>query len=238
MQVVTELIVEIANAKFATDNGTYVHTWPDGGNTPFHGEKGVGGWEGGFRVPVMVKWPGVIKPGTVSPEFMTMEDWLPTIMAQVGEPDLKQKLLTNYKAGERSYEKIHLDGYDQTPLLTGKGPSNRKEFYYFTETTLHGVRSGDWKFLFKKQDKWFNGVQQNLVIPYVINLKLDPFERFIDSRGYNEWAEDRAWTYAPAFAKVGELVQSLKDYPPRMKSLDFNVDEALRALSPAQQSKN
>ncbi|MGL4318959.1 MAG: arylsulfatase [Pseudomonas sp.] len=218
---------------FATDNGTYVHTWPDGGNTPFHGEKGVGGWEGGFRVPVMVKWPGVIKPGSINPGFMTMEDWLPTIMAQVGEPDLKEKLLTSYKAGNHSYERIHLDGYDQTPLLTGKGPSNRKEFFYFTETTLHGVRHGDWKFLFKKQDKWFQGVQQDLVTPIVINLKLDPFERFIDSRGYNEWVEDRAWTYSPAFAQVGELVKSLKDYPPRMKSLDFNVDEALKALAPA-----
>lgn len=219
---------------FATDNGAYVRTWPDGGNTPFHGEKGVGGWEGGFRVPVMVKWPGVIPAGSASGELMSMEDWIPTIMSQLGEPDLKEKLLKSYKAGNRSYEKIHLDGYDQTPLITGKGASNRKEFYYFTESTLHGVRMGDWKFLFKKQDKWFNGVQQTMVSPYVINLKLDPFERFLESDGYNEWQEDRAFILPVAMGAIGDLVKSLKDYPPRMASASYNVDDALRALMPAQ----
>lgn len=219
---------------FSTDNGAASNSWPDGGNQPFRGEKGVGGYEGGFKVPMMVKWPGVIKPGSVTAEFMTMEDWLPTIMAQLGAPDVKEKLLTSYKAGDRSYEKIHLDGYDQSDLLTGKGPSKRKEFFYFTETTLHGVRYGDWKFLFKKQDQWFNGVQQNLLTPLVTNLKLDPFERFHEARGFDEWQENRSWTYAPAFAKVGEFMESLKEYPPRMASLEFNIDEAMRTLAPPQ----
>ncbi|MEH6486218.1 MULTISPECIES: arylsulfatase [Pseudomonas] len=218
---------------FSTDNGPAMNSWPDGGNTPFRGEKGVGGYEGGFRVPMLVKWPGVIPVNAVTPEFMTMEDWLPTIMAQVGEPDLKDKLLTSFTAGDRTYQKIHLDGYDQSDLITGKGPTKRKEFYYFTETTLHGVRYGDWKFLFKKQDKWFNGVQQNLLTPLVTNLKLDPFERFYKARGFDEWQENHSWTYAPAFAQVSTLVESMKEYPPRMASLDFNVDEALRALAPA-----
>ncbi|MCR8666508.1 arylsulfatase [Aestuariibaculum sp. M13] len=221
---------------FSTDNGAYSFVWPDGGNHPFRGEKGVGGYEGGFKVPMMVKWPGVIPEGTTTGEFMTMEDWLPTIMSQLGEPDLKEKMLDSYKAGKRSYEKIHLDGYDQTDLITKKGPSKRKEFFYFTETTLHGVRYGDYKFLFKKQDKWFNGVQQDMVTPIVVNLKLDPFERFIESRGYNEWLEDRAWTYAPAFGKISVFMESLKEYPPRMKSMEFDIDEELRKLTPT--SKN
>ena len=217
---------------FSTDNGAASNSWPDGGNQPFRGEKGVGGYEGGFKVPMVVKWPGVIPANTTTAEFMTMEDWLPTIMAQVGQPDLKTKLLTSYKAGTRSYEKIHLDGYDQSDLITGKGKTKRKEFYYFTETTLHGVRYTEWKFLFKTQDKWFNGVQQNILTPLVTNLKLDPFERFHEARGFDEWQENRAWTYAPAFMQVGELVKSLKQYPPRAASFGFDVDEVMKELAP------
>jgi arylsulfatase A-like enzyme len=217
---------------FTTDNGAAVNSWPDGGNTPFAGEKGAGGKEGAFRVPMVVRWPGKIPPGTTTGEFMTMEDWLPTLMAAVGQPDLKEKLLGEYRAGDNVYQRIHLDGFDQTDLLNDKGPSARKEFFYFTETKLHGVRYGDWKFLFVKQDKWFNGVQQNMTTPLLTNLKLDPFERFEEARGYDEWQENRAWTFHPAFNQVGVLIQSLKDYPPRNKSVDFNLDEAMRALSP------
>lgn len=217
---------------FSTDNGAASNSWPDGGNQPFHGEKGVGGYEGGFKVPAMVKWPGVIPAGTTSGEMMAMEDWLPTIMSQLGQPDLKKQLLTSYKAGDRSYEKIHLDGYDQTPVITGKGKTNRKEFFYFTETTLHGVRVGDYKFLFKKQDKWFGGVQQNMVIPSITNLKLDPFERFSEARGYDEWTENRSFALPMAMGVVGSYLKSLQDYPPRMKSVDFKIDEAMSALQP------
>lgn len=217
---------------FSTDNGAASNSWPDGGNQPFRGEKGVGGYEGGFKVPMMVKWPGKIPSGTTTAEFMTMEDWIPTLMAGIGEPDLKQKLLTSYKAGGNTYKRIHLDGYDQTDIITGKGPSKRKEFYYFTETKLHGVRYGDFKFLFVKQDKWFNGVQQAMTTPLVTNLKLDPFERFHEARGFDEWQENHAWTYAPAFGQVGVLLKSLKEYPPRQSSVDFNIDEAMKALTP------
>jgi arylsulfatase A-like enzyme len=145
---------------FSTDNGAASNSWPDGGNQPFRGEKGVGSYEGGFRVPMVVKWPGKIPAGVATGEFMTMEDRIPTIMSALGQPDLKEKLLKGHKVGNMTY-KVHLDGVDQTDLITGKGPSKRKEFYYFTETTLHGLRYGDWRFLFKKQDKWFNGAQEN-----------------------------------------------------------------------------
>jgi arylsulfatase A-like enzyme len=217
---------------FSTDNGPACNSWPDGGNTPFAGEKGLGE-EGAFRVPMMVKWPGIIPAGTSTGEFMTMEDWVPTIMANVGEPGVKEKLLTGYKAGDMTY-KVHLDGYDQTELITGKGPTKRKEFFYFTETKLHGVRYGDWKFLFVKQDKWFNGVQQEMLTPFVTNLKLDPFERFHTARGFDEWQEDRAWTFAPAFGLVGAFLESFKDWPPRQKSFSVDIDEAMKALTPPQ----
>lgn len=217
---------------FSTDNGAACNSWPDGGNTPFRGEKGVGGLEGGFRVPMLVKWPGHIPAGTTTGEFMIMEDWLPTIMAGIGQPNLKEQLLTSYTAGDQTYTRIHLDGYDQTAMITATGPTQRKEFYYFTETKLHGIRYGDFKFLFVKQDKWFNGVQQNMITPLVTNLKLDPFERFHEARGFDEWQENRAWTYAPAFGQVGVLLKSLKEFPPRQASLDFNLDEALKAITP------
>jgi arylsulfatase len=210
-----------------------MNSWPDGGNTPFGGEKGAGGKEGGFRVPMVVKWPGKIPANTTTDGFMTMEDWLPTLLAAAGETGVKDKLLTKYKAGDNTYKRIHLDGYDQTALITGKGPSQRKEFYYFTETKLHGVRFGDWKFLFVNQDKWFRATQENLTTPMVTNLKMDPFERFHEARGYDEWAENRAWTYGPAFEQVGVLLKSLKEYPPRAASVDFNIDEAMRALEPS-----
>jgi arylsulfatase A-like enzyme len=218
---------------FSTDNGAASNSWPDGGNQPFRGEKGVGGYEGGFRVPMIVKWPNVVPAGSTTGEFMTMEDWLPTIMAQLGEPDLKAKLLKTHRAGDRSYEKIHLDGYDQTPLITGKGSTKRMEFFYFTETVFHGVRYGDWKFLFKKQDKWFNGVQNKLVTPIITNLKLDPFERFHEARGYDEWQENRSWTIVPAMQQVAAFVQSLREFPPRQLSFDADLDKIFgEALAP------
>ncbi|MUV02242.1 sulfatase-like hydrolase/transferase [Flavobacterium rakeshii] len=214
---------------FATDNGAASNSWPDGGNQPFHGQKGVGGYEGGFRVPVIVKWPGVIPPGTSTGEFMTMEDWIPTIMAQLGDKNLKEELLKGKKVGNMTY-KVHLDGYDQSDLIMQKGKSKRKEFYYFTETTLHGLRYGDWKFLFKTQDKWFNAVQNDLTSPIITNLKLDPFERFYDSRGFDEWQENRSWTLKPALGHVMEFMKSLEEYPPRQKSESVKLDDLMNTL--------
>jgi len=211
---------------FSTDNGAATNSWPDGGNQPFRGEKGVGGYEGGFRVPMTVRWPGVVPADTTTGEFMIMEDWLPTIMAQLGRPDLKQELLDGTSAMGRDY-RVHLDGYDQTPLITGTGPSNRLEYFYFTETTFHGLRFGDWKFLFKDQDKWFNGVQDDLVTPLITNLKLDPFERFHEARGFDEWQENRSWTIAPSIALVERFFGSFDEFPPRQASFDVDVDSIM-----------
>ncbi|PNU04450.1 arylsulfatase [Novosphingobium guangzhouense] len=220
---------------FSTDNGAASNSWPDGGNQPFRGEKGVGGYEGGFRVPCVVSWPGHIQEGVATGEFMAMEDWMPTILSALGEPDLKDELLEGKTIGDMTY-KVHLDGYDQTELLTGKGKSKRMDFYYFTETTLHGLRYGDWKFLFKQQDKWFNGIQENLNTPLITNLKLDPFERFHEARGFDEWQENRSWTLAPANMQVAKFMKSLQEFPPRIKSLDFDLD-AMVAEASASQSR-
>lgn len=215
---------------FSTDNGAASNSWPDGGNQPFRGEKGVGGYEGGFRVPMVVRWPGHIPAGVATGEFMTMEDWIPTIMSMLGQPELKEQLLSGARIGGTRY-KVHLDGYDQTDILTQQGPTKRKEFYYFTETVMHGVRYGDWKFLFKDQDKWFNGVQNTLTTPIITNLKLDPFERFHEARGYDEWQENRSWTLAPATQVVAAFMQSLKDYPPRAESFSLDLDAMLEDAS-------
>jgi arylsulfatase len=202
---------------FSTDNGAASNSWPDGGNQPFRGEKGVGGYEGGFKVPMMVKWPGVIPEGTTTGELMSMEDWIPTIMAQLGQPDLKEQLLEGLDVGGMTY-RVHLDGYDQTPVLTQSGPSNRNEFFFFTETTFHGVRFGEWKFLFTEQDKWFNGLQEELTTPVITRLDLDPFERFEDSRGFDEWQENRSWAIQPALVIVNRFVESFEGYPARQTS--------------------
>ncbi len=217
---------------FSTDNGAASNSWPDGGNTPFRGQKGLGGYEGGFRVPVAVKWPGVIPAGKTTGEFMTMEDWIPTIMSQLGQPNLKKELLDGKEIGGKTY-KVHLDGYDQSAMIKGEGESQRKEFFYFTETKFHGMRHGDWKFLFTKQDRWFNGVQDNLTSPVITNLRLDPFERFQQARGFDEWQENRSWTIAPAIAKVQEFFISFKKYPPRQPSMEANIDAMIQQLMQA-----
>lgn len=214
---------------FSTDNGAASNSWPDGGNQPFRGEKGVGGYEGGFKVPMMVKWPGVIPAGTTTGELMTMEDWMPTIMSQLGQPDLKQDLLDGADIGGTNY-RVHLDGYDQTPILTASGPSNRQEFFFLTETTFHGMRYGEWKFLFTEQDKWFNGVQNKLITPLITRLDLDPFERFHEARGFDEWQENRSWALAPAMGVVQQFFQSFEDYPPRQASVNFDTETIMQDM--------
>ncbi|WP_105254375.1 arylsulfatase [Pseudoalteromonas sp. T1lg75] len=215
---------------FSTDNGAASNSWPDGGNQPFHGEKGVGGWEGGFRVPMLVKWPGHIPADVSTGEFMTMEDWMPTIMSWVGEKNLKEELLKGKKINGRKY-KVHLDGYDQSELLLNNGKTKRKDFYYFTEATFHGLRYGDWKLLFTEQNHWFRATQEALTSPYLINLKLDPFERFTEARGYDEWAENRTWIMGPAGLQIGKFVETFKEFPPTQKSMSLQVDDVSKFIN-------
>jgi len=215
---------------FSTDNGAASNSWPDGGNQPFRGEKGVGGYEGGYKVPCIVKWPGLIKPGTTTGELMAMEDWAPTIMSQLGQPKLKDELLIGAKIGNTTY-KVHLDGYDQTPVLTQTGPSNRMEFFYFTETTFHGLRYGEWKFLFTEQDQWFNGVQNKLTTPLITRLDQDPFERFHEARGFDEWQENRSWAIIPALMVVQKFFGSFEKYPPRQSNMEVDVSGIIKSMN-------
>jgi arylsulfatase A-like enzyme len=209
---------------FSTDNGAASNSWPDGGNQPFHGEKGVGGWEGGFRVPMLVKWKGKIPAGTTTGEFMTMEDWMPTLMSWVGDKSIKEELKNGKTIGGRNY-KVHLDGYDQSDILLNQGKSKRKEFYYFTETKFHGLRYGDWKLLFVDQEGWFRSPQTSLSTPIITNLKLDPFERFHEARGYDEWAENRSWLLGQVGPIMADFIGTFKEFPPSQESMSVQLDD-------------
>lgn len=220
---------------YSTDNGAEVMSWPDGGTIPFRGEKNTT-WEGGFRVPMMVKWPGKIKPGQVSNEIISQEDWLPTLLAAAGINDIKSKLLEGYKAGEKDFN-VHLDGYNMLPYLTGKktkGP--RKEMLYFTDGgSLSALRYGQWKLQFTEQRAHgLNVWQEPLVtlrLPKLFNLLRDPFERAdIEGIGYPKWRFDRLFLLVPAQAYVAKFLGTLREYPPRQKPGSFNLKKVFESL--------
>jgi arylsulfatase A-like enzyme len=217
---------------FTSDNGPQVMSWPDGGNSPFKGEKGTT-WEGGFRVPCVVRWPGVIKPGTIINDVMAHEDWFPTFLAAAGDPDAKTKLLTGMQAGEKTY-KAHLDSYNFLPFFKGeeaKGP--RREFFYFDDSAnLNALRYDDWKITFAyNEGNMVNGHLVTPNMPWVVNLRQDPFERYRDeSMTYMLWMQDKLWAFVPAQVVVGQLLQSFQQFPPSQKSGSFGIGQALEAI--------
>jgi len=212
---------------FSTDNGAETFTWPDGGNIPFRGYKGTT-WEGGFRVPAVVRWPGVVKPGTIVNGVMSHQDWVPTFVAAAGEPDIKEKLEKGYEADGKDF-KVHLDGYDQRELLAGTGPSKRREIFFFDDqASLNAVRVDDWKLHFTLMEDWINGGKRS-GWPKVINLRQDPFERMIDSEMYFRWYADKMWTFVPAQAIVGRFLATFEEFPPKQSS-SLSVDQVLETL--------
>jgi arylsulfatase A-like enzyme len=214
---------------FTTDNGAEKFTWPDGGTAPFRGEKGTT-WEGGFRVPCLARWPGVIKPGTIINDIASHEDWMPTFLAAAGVPGIKEKLLSGYKAGDKTFN-VHLDAYDMTDMLSGKGPGGRKEIFYFDDSgSLNALRYGDWKIHFALKDSWWADVAKPRTVPLVINLRQDPFEVTPDSDMYTRWYADKLWVMVPAQVVVGQFIQTFKEFPPRQKSATINLDEALAKM--------
>jgi arylsulfatase A-like enzyme len=218
---------------FTTDNGTENFTWPDGGNTPFAAGKGTA-MEGGVRVPMIVRWPGYVPPGTVQNGLMSGLDWFPTLLAAVGNPNIRDELRAGRDLGGRNY-RVHLDGYNQVPMLTGQGPSSRNEVFYFTEGTLSAVRIGDWKYRFTDQPEGWLGSTVRLDMPVLTNLRLDPFERMGWPRGQNgawgygmNFMVQEFWRFVFVQQEVARYAETFVEFPPMQRGASFNL-EAVKA---------
>ena len=221
---------------YSTDNGPHYNTWPDAAATPFRGEKNTN-WEGGWRVPSMVRWPGKIEPGQWNNEIVHHMDWMPTFLAAAGESDVKEKLLRGHKAAGRNF-KVHLDGYNILPMLTGETKeSPRREIFYFSDDgDLTALRYDDWKMIFMEQKAqgtfrvWMEPFVP-LRVPLIENLRRDPYERAtITSNTYYDWLLDRAFLLVPAQAYVANFLATFKEFPPRQKAASFSLDRVMEKI--------
>jgi arylsulfatase len=223
---------------FTTDNGAEVFTWPDGGMTPFRATKGTV-FEGGFRVPCLARWPGKIKPGTVENGIFSGMDWLPTLAAAAGNPNITQQLLQGVTLDGRFY-KNHLDGYNQIDLITGKGPSLRHEVFYFGESQLGAIRIDDFKFQFYQQPFGWPGEKVTTDMPTIVNLRWDPFERTPSIRGQtlndqgggymNDFMAREFWRFVQVQQTVAAAAQSFIDYPPMQAAASFNLEDVKKKV--------
>jgi arylsulfatase len=226
---------------YTTDNGAEAFSWPDGGTTPFRSEKNSN-WEGGYRVPAVIRWPDVVKPQTEVNGIFSSEDWVPTLMAAAGQPDITAKLLSGYDANGKTF-KVHLDGYDQHDLLSG-GDDKRREFFYWTDDgDLAGLRYDQWKVVFLEQEHEGLKVWQYpltpLRAPLLFNLRSDPFEKAnVESGEWEKWYVERMFVMAPAQAIVAKEIQTLREFPPRQKPGSFSVGDALEKLQNAGQNSD
>ncbi|HEY9681399.1 MAG TPA: arylsulfatase [Oculatellaceae cyanobacterium] len=214
---------------FTTDNGAENFTWPDGGQTPFAGGKGTV-LEGGFRVPCIARWPGHIPAGKVENGIISGLDWFPTLCAAAGNPDIIDQLKAGKQLGDRNY-KVHLDGYNQLPFLTGAAPSARHEIFYFAESTMGAVRIGDYKYRFIDQPGGWLGATEKVDWPILTNIRLDPFERTgaTGSMMYGNWYAVQFWRFIFAQQVVGKAAQSFIEFPPMQKGASFNM-EAIKQM--------
>ena len=224
---------------YSTDNGPHMNTWPDAAMTPFRGEKNTN-WEGGWRVPAMVRWPGVIQPGSVANGIVHHMDWLPTFVAAAGDPNIKNKLLNGFQGF-----RVHLDGYDLTSYLSGKSKeSPRNDIFYFSDDgDLTALRFKDWKLVFMEQrvaqtlQAWAEPFIA-LRVPLMFNLRQDPYERAqLTSNTYYDWLIDHAFWMVPAQDYVAQFLSTFKAYPPRQKAASFSLDDALQVLQVGGASK-
>jgi arylsulfatase A-like enzyme len=228
---------------FTTDNGTENFTWPDGGQTPFAGAKGTA-LEGGFRVPCVIRWPGKVPAGKVENGIISGLDWFPTFVSLAGNPNIVEDFKKGKQIGDRTY-KVHLDGYDQTAMITGKGPSNRHEIFYLTETTLSAVRVNDYKYRFTDQPNGWLGATDKLDVPVLINLRLDPFERTGQFNGrdngsmmYFNWFLYEFWRFVFVQKVVAEAAQTLIEFPPMQRGGSFNMDAVKAQIEHAMASRH
>jgi arylsulfatase len=224
---------------FTTDNGTEQFTWPDGGQTPFAGSKGTV-LDGGFRAPAMIRWPGKVPAGKVENGIISGLDWFPTFMAAAGNPNIADELKQGKQLGERAY-KVHLDGYNQMDMITGKGPSNRQEVFYFGESTLGAVRYGDFKYRFIDQPTGWVGSKVQLDMPALTNLRLDPFERTGWANNgtkegavqYFDWFRFEFWRFVFVQQVVAKLAMTAVEFPPMQKGASFNLEAVKEKIEAA-----
>jgi len=228
---------------FTTDNGAENFTWPDGGQTPFAGGKGTG-LEGGFRVPCIIRWPGHVPAGKVENSIISGLDWLPTLVAAAGNTNITSELLSGKKLGDQTF-KVHLDGYNQLDLITGKGPSARREVFYFTEGTLSAVRVDDYKYRFTDQPGGWLGATEKVDWPILTNLRLDPYERTGMFNGkdngsinYYNWFAYEFWRFVLVQQVVGKLAQTALDFPPMQPGASFNLEAVKAQIQKAMAAKS
>jgi len=216
---------------FSTDNGAENFTWPDGGQTPFAGGKGTA-LEGGFRVPMIIRWPGNVPAGKVENGIVSGLDWFPTFVAAAGDSNIIEELKAGKQIGDRTY-KVHLDGYDQTDLVTGKGPSKRHEIYYLTEGTVSAVRIDDYKYRFTDQPNGWLGATVKLDWPILTNLRLDPYERtgITGSLAYYNWFAYEFWRFVFVQKEVAKAAQTFIEFPPMQKGASFNLEQLKEELA-------
>jgi len=222
---------------FTTDNGAENFTWPDGGQTPFAGAKGTV-MEGGFRVPALLRWPGKVPAGKIENQIVSGLDWFPTLVSVAGNPNIVEELKKGKQIGDRTY-KVHLDGYDQTDLFTGKGKSKRSEIFYFAESTLGAVRINDFKYRFIDQPQGWLGGTVKVDWPILTNLRLDPFERtgISGSLAFYNWFAYEFWRFVFVNQEVATYAQTFIDYPPMQKGASFNLEALKQELEKKMQSQ-
>ena len=221
---------------YSTDNGSQTNTYPDGGSEPFRGEKGST-WEGGMRVPALIRWPGVVKENTVINDIYSHQDWLPTFLSAAGEPNIADKLKKGHRAGDKTF-KVYLDGFDQSKALAGKEPGRRSNIFYFDDNAnFNAIRWNDWKIHFGWSMEGWSGPRESLNFPRLVNLRTDPYEESLNSSMYSRFFADQLWLFVPTQQEVGKWLATFREFPPRQATASFTIDGMMQQMQKMLQMK-